>query len=86
MFLKSHRPLLLAAVLILAAPATFATAQAAPQQRYDNPAPQRHDNQRHAETLRHRQQAAACGHIHSARSRHSCEARVSHQWQQNRHR
>jgi hypothetical protein len=75
MLLKSHRPLLLAAALILTVPATFATAQAAPPH---------YDNHRHAESLHHRQQAS-CGHIHSAHARHSCEARVSREWQHNRH-
>jgi hypothetical protein len=69
MILKSRRPLLLAAVLMLATPATFATAQAA--------------THHHGESLSHRQ-AAQCGHMHG-HARHSCEARVAHDWNRHHH-
>jgi hypothetical protein len=70
MILKSRRPLLLAAVLMLATPATFATAQAA-------------SPHHHGESLQHRQ-AAQCGHMHG-HARHSCEVRVSHDWNRHHH-
>jgi len=73
MISKFTRTLLLAATVIIAAPATFASAQAAP-----------YDSHRHRETLQHRQHAA-CGHIHSHKARNSCEARVAHDWRHNRH-
>ena len=73
MISKFTRTVLLATAMIVAVPATFASAQAAP-----------YDSHRHRETLQHRQQAA-CGHIHSHKARNSCEARVAHDWRHNRH-
>lgn len=71
MISKFTRALLLASAVIVAVPATFASAQA-------------DDGRHHRETLQHRQQAA-CGHIHSHKARNSCEARVAHDWQRARH-
>ena len=73
MISKFTRTVLLATAVIIAVPATFASAQAAP-----------YDNHGRRETLQHRQHAA-CGHIHSRHARNSCEARVAHDWQRDRH-
>ena len=73
MISKFTRTFLLATAVIIAAPATFASAQAAP-----------YDSHRQRETLQHRQHAA-CGHIHSRKARNSCEARVAHDWRRDRH-
>lgn len=71
MISKFTRTVLLATAMIVAVPATFASAQA-------------YDGRQHRETLQHRQHAA-CGHIHSHKARNSCEARVAHDWWRNRH-
>ncbi|KGM35961.1 hypothetical protein [Inquilinus limosus] len=73
MISKFTRTLLLASAVIVAVPATFASAQA-----YDG-------HRHHRETLQHRQRAA-CGHIHSHKARNSCEARIAHDWYRARHR
>ncbi|MGF6230564.1 hypothetical protein QFZ27_004519 [Inquilinus ginsengisoli] len=74
MISKFTRTALLATAMIIAVPATFTSAQAAPY----------HDNHGRRETLQHRQHAA-CGHIHSRHARNSCEARVAHDWRRDRH-